>query len=37
MTFGGIIVMLLVVAAAASFFPTRRAVRLDPVTALRHE
>jgi ABC-type antimicrobial peptide transport system permease subunit len=33
----GIIAMLVLVAAAACFFPTRRALRLDPVTALRHE
>jgi len=34
---GVIVALLIVVAAAACFFPTRRAVRLDPVSALRHE
>jgi putative ABC transport system permease protein len=34
---GGIALLLVVIVVAACFVPTRRAMRLDPVTALRHE
>jgi predicted permease len=34
-TFGGVAVMLLVVALAATYFPARKASRVDPVDALR--
>jgi putative ABC transport system permease protein len=36
-TFTGITAFMIVIAAVACLVPTRRAARLDPVTALRHE
>ena len=36
-TFAAISILLAVVALAASFLPSRRAMALDPVAALRHE
>ena len=36
-TFAGVAGMLLVVAIAASLIPARRAMRVDPVIALRYE
>ncbi len=36
-TFGGVAALLAVVELAASYFPARRAARMDPLAALRHE
>ena len=37
LTFVGISLFLLLIALTASFIPARRAMRLDPMVALRHE
>jgi len=36
-TFSAIVVVFVVIAAAASWVPARRASRLDPIAALRHD